>query len=73
MKLEYYNDCAECIGQCHGHEKQLTELEKLTESICGKDVTFYSSDVCANCGNYSGYGMPLCDTCEKLPGWNVVR
>lgn len=53
-------------------EEQLTDLEKLTQSICGKGVTFYASDTCANCDHYSGYGMPLCDTCEKLPGWNVV-
>lgn len=48
-------------------EKQLTELEKLTQEICGCGITFYASDKCANCDNYSGYGMPLCDTCENLP------
>jgi len=50
-------------------QEPVTELEKLTESICGRGVTFYASDKCANCDNYSGYSMPLCDTCEQLPGW----
>jgi hypothetical protein len=64
------------VSPCQGHEipaeEQLTDLQKLTQSICGRGVTFYASDTCSNCGHYSGYGMPLCDTCEKLPGWNVV-
>lgn len=47
-------------------EEQLTELQKLTQSICGQGITFYASDKCAVCDNYSGYGIPLCDSCDSI-------
>lgn len=44
-------------------KEPLTEVQEVTQSICGKGITFYASDKCAYCNNYSGYGNPFCESC----------